>query len=224
MREILLEVSQLRKGYGQREVLREASFTLEAGTATALVGAPRAGKSTLIRILAGLEVPEEGRVSLLGSAGEKGLCRARRETGFVLEAPFGYGELTVLRNLILRAECYGKPDLARIKELRRELRLTERDHVGVTEKLRLLSPGAEKRYSLACALLRRPRLLILDEPLTGIDGENLRFLTEQLIRLREDGATILITGPEAGPLRPICSRALLLDKGIISGPMPMGEL
>ena len=223
MSEVVLEVSQLSKGYKTQNVLKDVSFALEAGTATALAGPVRAGKSTLIRTLAGLEVPDEGSVSLFGSSNEKELSRARRETGFVLEMPFGYAELTVLRNLIHRSSLYGRPDMARIKELRKELRLTERDHVGVKEKLRLLSPGAEKRYSLACALMQKPRLLILDEPLTGIDRENLSFLTDQLIRLREEGVTLLISGQSAVELQTICTRALLLEEGVLRGPVSMEE-
>jgi ABC-type multidrug transport system, ATPase component len=223
MSEVVLEVSQLTKGYKTQNVLKDVSFTLEASTATALVGPVGAGKSTLIRTLAGLEVPDEGSVSLFGSSNEKELCRARRQTGFVLEMPFGYAELTVLRNLIHRSSLYGKPDLARIKELRKEMRLTERDHVGVKEKLRLLSLGAEKRYSLACALMPKPRLLILDEPLTGIDRENRSFLTDQLVRLREEGVTLLISGQSAAELQTICTRALLLEEGVLRGPVSMEE-
>lgn len=223
MSEVVLEVSQLSKGYKTQNVLKDVSFTLEAGTATALAGPVGAGKSTLIRTLAGLEVPDEGSVSLFGSSNEKELSRARRETGFILEMPFGYAELTVLRNLIHRSSLYGKPDLARIKELRKEMRLTERDHVGVKEKLRLLSLGAEKRYSLACALMPKPRLLILDEPLTGIDRENRSFLTDQLVRLREEGVTLLISGQSAVELQTICTRALLLEEGVLRGPVSMEE-
>ena len=224
MSEAVLAVSRLGKGYGDKQVLKDLSFALEAGSATALLGPEGAGKSTLIRVLAGLEVPEEGSVSLFGSANEKELCRARREAGFVLETPFGYGNLTVLKNLFLRAELYGKPDKARIKELRKELRLTERDHVGVKEKLRLLSPGAEKRYGMACALMNRPRLLALDELLTDIDRENLDFLTEILLRLREEGTTLLLTAPAPGPLGRLCTRALVLEEGGLRGPLPMADL
>lgn len=223
MSEAVLEVSRLRKGYKNHPVLKDVSFALEAGTSTALVGLAGAGKSTLIRTLAGLEVPDEGSVSLFGSSNEKELCRARRQTGFVLETPFGYENLTVLQNLIHRASLYGRPDMARIKELRKEMRLTERDHVGVKEKLRLLSLGAEKRYSLACALVQSPRLLILDEPLTGIDRENRSFLTDQLIRLREEGVTLLISGQSAAELQTICSHALLLEEGVLRGTVPMEE-
>ena len=223
MSEVVLEVSQLTKGYKTQNVLKDVSFSLEAGTATALAGPVGAGKSTLIRILAGLEVPEAGSVSLFGSANEKELCRARRQMGFVLETPFGYENLTVLRNLVHRASLYGRPDMARIKELRKEMRLTERDHVGVKEKLRLLSLGAEKRYSLACALMPKPRLLILDEPLTGIDRENRSFLTDQLLRLREEGVTLLISGQSAAELQTICTRALLLEEGVLRGPVSMEE-
>lgn len=223
MSEIVLEASHLRKGYKNHPVLKDVSFTLEAGTATALAGPVGAGKSTLIRTLAGLEVPDEGSVSLFGSSNEKELCRARRQTGFVLETPFGYENLTVLRNLVHRASLYGRPDMARIKELRKEMRLTERDHVGVKEKLRLLSLGAEKRYSLVCALMPKPRLLILDEPLTGIDRENRSFLTDQLVRLREEGVTLLISGQSAVELQTICTRALLLEEGVLRGPVSMEE-
>lgn len=224
MSEVVLEVSRLCRRDKERDILKDVSFTLEAGTAAALVGPEGAGKSTLVRILAGLETPDGGSVSLFGSTNEKELCRARRETGFVLENPFGYENLTVLQNLLLRAELYGKPDKASVRELRKELRLTERDHVDRNDKLRLLSPGTEKRYSLACALMQKPRLLILDEVLTGIDRENSSFISELLIRLREEGTAILLSGPAAGPLRTICSQALLLEDGVLTGPVSMEEI
>ncbi len=223
MSEIVLAVSRLRKGYKGRDVLKDVSFTLEAGAALALVGPEGAGKSTLIRILAGLEFPEAGTFSLLGSEGERAPGRAREQTGFVLDAPFGYENSTVLQNLIFRAQLYGKPDPARIRELRQELRLTERFHVGRKEKLRLLSQSASKRYGLACALMNRPKLLILDDFLTGVDRENTEFLTDLLIRLREEGTALLLSGREAEPLGEICPCALLLENGVLTGPVPTAE-
>ena len=71
--------------------------------------------------------------------------------------------------------------------------------------------------------MQSPRLLILDEPLTGIDRENLGFLTETLLRLREEGTTLLISGLSAAELQTICSHALLLEEGVLRGPVPMEE-
>ena len=223
MREAVLEVSHLRVADHQRDVLKDVSFALERGTSTALLGPQGAGKSTLIRTLGGLLFPEEGTVSLLGSRNDRELRRARRRTGFMLESPFGYDNLTVEQNLNIRAALYGRPDQARLRELRQELRLTEEYHIARKEKLKLLSVGETGRYSLAVALVNRPEILILDEPLVGVDPENRTVISALLNRLREEGVTLLISGQSAAELQMICTRALLLEEGILRGPVPMEE-
>ena len=141
MNEYVLEVSHLRKVYQKRDVLKDVTFSLEPGTATALVGPNGAGKTTLIRILSGLVIPEEGNVSIFGSTNDQELREARKKVGFIVESAFGYDNMTVKKNLNLRAELYGKPDKAWIKELRQELRLTEKYHIDRREKLKVLSLG-----------------------------------------------------------------------------------
>ncbi len=89
MGEYVLEVSRLRKKYKSQEVLKDVSFRLEPGTATALIGPCGAGKTTLLRILAGMAFSDEGDVSLFGSTGEEELRRARRQVGFLVDAPLG---------------------------------------------------------------------------------------------------------------------------------------
>ena len=223
MSDIVLEASRLRQTLGKREVLKEVSFTLEKGTATALVGPEGAGKSTLVRVLAGLLLPTAGTVSLLGSRNGRELRRARRQTGFMLSAPLGYETLSVEKNLNNRARLYGRLDKARIQELKKELHLTEEFRIGKKEQLKLLSVGEMGRYSLACALVNSPRLLILDEPLLGIDQDNLPLITGLLNRLREEGTTLLLTGQWAAQLQGICSQALLLEDGVLRGPIPIAE-
>ena len=152
MSDYVLEVSNIHKRYQNRDVLKDVSFRLEAGTATALVGPNGAGKTTLIRILAGLVVPEEGSVALFGSANDRELRLARQRVGFIVDSAYGYDNMTVKKNLILRAELYGKPDKNYIQELREELRLTEKSHIASRQQLKLLSLGQKGRYALAAAL------------------------------------------------------------------------
>lgn len=217
----ILEVSRLRKQYQKRDVLKDVSFALEPGTATALVGPNGAGKTTLIRVLAGLVIPEEGEVSLFGSRTEKELRLARQQVGFIVDSAYGYDGMTIRRNLRLRAELYGKPDTAWIEEVLEALRLTE---IGKRQQLRHLSLGQKGRYALAAALVQKPRLLVLDEPLVGIDKENVKLASRLLNRLREEGTCMLLSGHVAEQLRKICSHALLLDGGIMKGPVPIDEV
>ena len=224
MSEPVLTVSHLRKVYQKRDVLKDVSFTLEPGTATALVGPNGAGKTTLIRILAGLVIPEEGSVSLLGSRNDRELRLARQQVGFIVESAFGYDNMTVRQNLVLRAELYGKPDKAWIASLQEELRLTEKYHIAKREALRLLSLGQKGRYALASALVHKPKLLILDEPLVGIDKENVRLVSDLLNRLCGEGMTMLLSGHVAEQLQKICTHALLLEEGVMTGPVPIEEV
>ncbi len=224
MSRYVLEVSNVRKQYQKRDVLKGVSFSLEPGTATALVGPNGAGKTTLIRILAGLAIPEEGSLSLFGSTNDKELRLGRQQVGFIIDSAYGYDAMTIRKNLILRAELYGKPDTAWIGEVQRELRLTEEFHIGSRQQLRHLSLGQKGRYALAAALVHKPRLLVLDEPLVGIDRENVRIVSALLNRLREEGVSMLLSGHVAEQLREICSHALLLEEGVMRGPVLMEEL
>ena len=220
---VVLTVEHLRKTYGKRDVLKDVSFTLKKGTATALVGPNGAGKTTLIRILAGLVYPEEGSISLFDSSHDKELREARKKVGFIAGAAFGYDNLSVIRNLDLEAELYGKPDREWISKLRQELRLTEEFGIAAGEKLKYLSLGQKGRYAMAAVLVHKPELLILDEPLVGIDRENVKIVSDLLNRLRDEGVTMLLSGHVAEQLRKICTHALLLDQGVMTGPVPMEE-
>ena len=221
---VVLTVEHLRKTYGKRDVLKDVSFTLEEGTATALVGPNGAGKTTLIRILAGLVYPEEGNISIFGSSDDKGLREARKQVGFIVGTAFGYDSMSVSKNLDLEAELYGKPDQEWIRELRQELRLTEEFSIAAGEKLKYLSLGQKGRYALAAALVHKPKLLVLDEPLVGIDKENVNIVSDLLNRLREEDVAMLLSGHVAEQLRKICTHALLLENGIMRGPVPIEEV
>ena len=221
MAEYVLQAERLRKTYGKQVVLEDVSFALTAGTATALLGPKGAGKTTLIRILAGMAVPEEGSVSLFGSGNGRELRLARQKAGFLVDSPVFYENLPARRNLRIRAGLYGRPDTEYLRELRRELHLTQKYDVGRRQPMRLLGLGEKARYALAAALVNRPRLLVLDEPFAGLDPENSDLVMDLLTRLREEGITMLISDQSVEGLRPLCSQALLLKEGSLTGPVPI---
>ena len=217
-----LGVEHLRKTYRGREVLRDVTFRLEPGEAVALLGPRGAGKTTLCRILAGMTFPEGGSVSLFGSAGEAELHKARRQVGFLVDVPFANKSMNVEKNLHLRAGLYGKPDKDDIRRLMKRLRISEADVGG--KRISLLRQATQALYALAGALVNGPRLLILDEPLTDLDTEDLEPVYALLRELREAGTAMLLSGESADRLRPICSRAFMLNEGVLTGPVPMEEL
>lgn len=215
MAECVLSVRHLRKTYRGREALRDLSFTLEAGDAAALVGPKGAGKTTLVRILAGLVLPEAGEVSLFGSRNERELRLARRQTGFLPDTGELYGFRSVEQNLGVTASLYGKPDPAYIRQLRREMGLTAKEQISRRLPLWRLPRAHWGDCALAAALVSRPRLLVLDEPLSGLDTKSIERLTAVLRRLREEGVTLLLTGEGPEELEPVCTRVLRLEAGMI---------
>ena len=219
--EEVLRVEHLQKQYKGRTVLKDVSFTLEAGTATALAGPMGAGKTTLFRILAGTAVPDAGNVSLFGSSSEKELRKARQQVGFLADKAFGENTLNVEKNLRLLAGLYGKPDIRHIRHLMKRLKLTERD-VG-SKRLSTLIGSVRARYALAAALVHKPGLLILDEPFADLHTDDLEMVFSLLSELKEEGTTMLLSGQGANQLKEICSQTLTLNEGVMTSPEPITE-
>ncbi len=221
MNESVLQVEHLQKKYQDKDVLKDVSFRLEPGIAMALIGPQGAGKTTLIRILAGMAFPDEGSISLFGSIGEDELRKARQQAGFLVDAPFGKGSFNVEKNLLLRTGLYGKPDRRDIRHVMKRLNIGEKQ-IGAW-KLSKMLPDQIGRYALAAALVNKPRLLILDDPLAKLDTEDLEAVCGLLNALREKGTAMLLSGRATARLRLICPQALLLNEGSMTGPIPIEE-
>lgn len=185
-----LEITKLKKNYGLKPVLRGVSLAVERGQRMALLGANGAGKTTLLRVLAGLAEPDGGQVCIDGLDSAHDAQQIRRLVGFVAHQPYLYDDLTVMENLLFFARMYAvKQRKERTHMLLERVGLLKRAH----ERTSALSRGQLQRLALARALLHSPRLLLLDEPDTGLDEDGIILLEAILNEHAQDGGTLLFT-------------------------------
>ena len=188
-----IEVDSVSHFYGQRAALRGVSFTVERGEIFALLGPNGGGKTTLFRLLSTLIPLQQGRATVLGSDVRAARTEVRRQLGVVFQAPSLDRKLTVAENLRHQAALYG---LAREETRRRVQELLARFGLQprAGELVETLSGGLRRRVELAKGLIHRPRLLLMDEPSTGLDPGVRSELWSYLARLRkEDGVTVALT-------------------------------
>ena len=204
---ILLAEGLVRR-FGQRRAVDGVSLSLAAGDCLALFGPNGAGKTTLLRMLGGLLKPAEGRATLHRHQ-LPGDASVRRLVGLISHHTMLYAPLTALENVQFAAGCQGvrDPAAAAMAALAR-LRVADRAATPV----RLLSRGLQQRVSIARALVHGPRLLLLDEPYTGLDDVGARALTAALRELKADGTTmVLVTHHLAEGLTLATQAAVMLE-------------
>jgi heme ABC exporter ATP-binding subunit CcmA len=164
----VLAIEGLVRRFGEREAIAGVSATLRAGETLAVLGPNGAGKTTLLRVLATLLRPHAGRVEVLGNELPRDAHAVRPQVGLVGHEPLLYRELTARENLGFYARLYDVADAGgRVEELLARTGLTKR----ADEPVRSLSRGMVQRIAICRAVLHRPSLLLLDEPLAGLDPE-----------------------------------------------------
>ncbi len=184
----MLEAQGVTRVYGRRKALDGVSLSLPAGSCLALFGPNGAGKTTLLRILAGLLRPTRGTVFLAGSP-TRGDAAARAQVGLLSHQSMLYDALTVRENIVFTARLYGVRDpLAATDASLERLGMLER----AEQPVRALSRGLQQRVSIARAIVHGPRVLLLDEPYTGLDEAGAGALTSLLSELRAQGATLVL--------------------------------
>ncbi len=175
----MLRLENVHKRYGERTVIRNLSYRAQAGTLTIVAGPNGAGKSTLLRLMAGLTRPDSGTAALS--------CE-RGSVGYLGHETFLYPRLTALENLAFWQKLHAKPS-------DETTLLAALDAMGLAaladEKAGTFSRGMAQRLSLARVFLQTPSLLLLDEPLSGLDAASEMRVREGLARLRNNGATLV---------------------------------
>ena len=197
------------KRYGTAIALDGVSLTVRAGEVRGVLGRNGAGKTTLLRILFGLVAPDSGSVELFGLPGlGPGRPALEGVAGFVEEPNF-YPYLTGRVNLELCAELDAISAPERIDEVLELVGLGGRDR----DRVNGYSTGMRKRLGIAAALLRSPRLLLLDEPTAGLDPPGIREIDELIHRLSADGVTVLLSSHQIAEVESVCDSFTFLRRG-----------
>jgi ABC-2 type transport system ATP-binding protein len=210
----------LVKRYGDIVAVAGVDLTVEAGDVFGYLGPNGAGKTTSLRMMLGLIRPTEGRVELFGRDPLVDGARALDGVAGFVEGPRFYPYLSGRRNLRLLAD-YDEPvsrsGIEAVLELV-ELRDRAKDRVGG------YSHGMRQRLGIAAALLRQPRLLLLDEPATGLDPAGMRDMRDLVRRLAGEGLTIVLSSHLLYEVEELCNRVAIIGKGSIVYAGPLGEL
>ncbi len=207
------------KNYRAVRALRDVSFDLVPGRLSALVGHNGAGKTTLIKLMLGLIRPDRGSIRVLDEDPAAGEFSARRLLGYLPE------------NVAFNAALTGRETLsfyARLKHIKPSKAWAFLDRVGLTDaadrRVSTYSKGMRQRLGLAQALLGRPRVLLLDEPTTGLDPALRQTFYEILDELRDDGATVLISSHALNELEDRAEHVLIMNRGLLVAQGSLTEL
>ena len=209
----LVQIRGLEKSYGPNAVLRGVDLDAHANEVLALFGPNGAGKTTLLRILATLTRPDAGFVRIHGHDAARSGEVVRQLTGAALHSPLLYGHLTARENLLFHARMFRVPDRDdRVVEVAAIMQIEDR----LDNLARELSNGLQRRVSLARALLHRPRLLLLDEPESGLDETALQLLDNVIRDYRQGGRAVIMTTHSVERGLELADRAGLIMSGRIA--------
>jgi len=210
----MFEVRNISFSY-RRPVLRDVSFVVSPGETVSILGANGAGKTTLFRILSTLLTPDSGKVLSDGQDAFAAPLRYRRQLGYLPEKVALYEDMTVKEYLVYRASLKGEP----AKRIRRRIgeaaEICRIPDAQMRSVIRALSAGEKKRIALADALLLRPRVLLLDDFLAGLDA-SMRQAAGEMLSGAAAFSSVIVTGHEIDDLMKWSTRFLILREGVIS--------
>ena len=212
----MLEVRRLTKRYGAVTAIRDVSFAIRPGEVLGLLGPNGSGKSTTVKILTGLMPPSEGEVRLDGAGILQNLRSYKALLGYVPEEPHLYSYLTGPEYLSFVGRLRGIPEPTLGERIERFLQL-----LGIYDEryqtLASYSKGMRQKVLIAAAVLHNPRLVVLDEALSGLDVSAARVLKGFIRALAADGKMVLFSSHVLEVVEQVCSRVVILKEGQVVG-------
>jgi ABC-type multidrug transport system, ATPase component len=213
-----VETKGLTKLYGGKAAVKDLNLRVGEGQIYGFIGRNGAGKSTTLKMISGLASPTQGEVSLFGKPLSDPVVR--RRLGVLIEEAGLYPNMTARQNVVMKAKCMG---LAEEKSIDQVLDLTGLSNTG-KKQVKHFSMGMKQRLGVALALLGNPDLLILDEPINGLDPEGIKELRQLVLKLREEGKTILLSSHILGELSKIATNYGIIKDGELMEQITRSEL
>jgi ABC-2 type transport system ATP-binding protein len=206
----VIVVEALQKLYGDFPAVQGLSFDIGPGEVLGLVGPNGAGKTTTIRSIAGIIIPSAGVIRIAGHDLADDPVRAKAELAFIPDEPHLFDYLTVEEHLRFVGRLYGVTDVnARIPRLLAEMDLQDK-RVSLPGEL---SRGMKQKLAIACGLLHEPKVLLLDEPLTGLDPVGIRRMKATITKRAAGGSAVILSSHLLHLVEEICTRILVLQHG-----------
>ncbi|HEV3164775.1 MAG TPA: ABC transporter ATP-binding protein [Isosphaeraceae bacterium] len=203
-------VEEYSKCYGSVVAVRGLSFQVEPGEVLGLIGPNGAGKTTTLRALAGILRPTRGRLIIAGHDVEREPVAAKKATAYIPDEPKLFDQLTVWEHLRFVASAYGLHgwnDLA--ESLLEQFELGYKRHALAGE----LSRGMRQKVAICCGYLHRPRAVLLDEPMTGLDPRGIRTMKEAILQQAQRGAAFIISSHLLSVVEGLCTSVLIMVRG-----------
>lgn len=207
----IIRVSHLFKRFGEINAVDDLSFTVEEGKVYGFLGQNGAGKSTTIRMLLTLVQPDSGEIEIFGLKLSKHRKEILQQTGAIIEKPDLYKYLTALENISIFSKLSG------VKVTQKQM-MEQLEMVGLADrarsKVRTYSQGMKQRLGLACALIHQPRLIILDEPVNGLDPQGIADMRTMIIHLSKNlGKTLFVSSHQLSEMEMVADNMLIIHKG-----------
>ena len=219
--EYILETDSLTKVYGHKDAVRDVSLHIPAGTIYGLIGRNGAGKTTIMRMISGLSAPTTGSYSLFGETGRR-MGKMLKYVGVLIESPGLYPRLSAYENL--KIKCIGmgiRPD-GYVEELLRTVGLENTDR---KKPAGAYSLGMRQRLGIGLALVGDPKLVVLDEPINGLDPQGIAEVRETLVKLRDEkGITVMISSHILDELAKVADAYGIIHEGTLLDEFSAEEL
>jgi ABC-2 type transport system ATP-binding protein len=209
----MIRTTALVKRYGGVTAVDGLDLDVREGDRYGFLGPNGSGKTTTVRMLLGLVLATSGSIELLGRPMPRRAGEVLPEVGALVEGPAAYGHLSARTNLSL-LDAAGSGGSRRTRKRRSEDALEQVGLAAVGRKpVKAYSLGMRQRLGLASALLRSPRLLVLDEPTNGLDPQGIREIRDLLLRLNEQGTTVFLSSHLLAEVEALCTRVGVIDRG-----------